>query len=531
MCDRLRRTLGLWLTVSLLSACFAFPPQQAAAQQGARVNRALLIGVDDFVSRPSTFPSSTNNVFAMQEALQAGNVPFETIMIPETHVTDAPSLAELINQTFCCADADDVSYLYISTHGEYDPDHGVEASLLLSDGVTEGRISPAELQAAFDGVAGTKVIILDACYSGAFIGKGMRTQPEHLYFQGDDFKVLTSSGAMEESWYWNAASDSDAAADPSASYQQGAYYFTQALSQSLSPRCGFFADANRDGSVTLSELYDALLENHAASTPQVYPQDDDFVVFTYDTREAKLDASERSPIGDVTFSDTTLSEADRRLTIEYIAARPVRVAYQIVSRRDGKWRFDEGQLLYDDVEQYTAFGDEQGAVTAGRKVRTLSLNLQDGQTSGYMLVQVVSIDNGKLTVHAGRVIAIPPAQGELELAVETATQFELGGSRELAIFIRHAFPCQLSVSIVNQAGDTVYRLCHRQSTRPLQITPEGSTFYWNGRDREGNLVNAGQYCVRVTGYIGAQTETVTSDAISFCPRKQGCRLHPSLQTD
>ena len=77
----------------------------------------------------------------------------------------------------------------------------------------------------------------------------------------------------------------------------------------------------------------------------------------------------------------------------------------------------------------------------------------------------------------------------------------------------------------------MYRLCHRQSTRPLQITPEGSTFYWNGRDRDGNLVNADQYCVRVTGYMGEQTETVTSDAITLSPLKQGCRLHPTRNTD
>jgi len=518
MGDRLRRMLGLWLTICCLSVGFAFPQAAMASAATTRVNRALLIGVDDFVSRPSTYPSSTNNVFAMQEALQASNVPFETIMIPEAHVTDAQALAGLIAETFAGADADDVSYLYISTHGEYDPDHGVEAALLLSDGATEGSVTPAQLQAAFDGIAGTKVIVLDACYSGAFIGKGMRTQPEQLYFQGDDFKVLTSSGAMEESWYWNAAAtETSASGDLSANeeYQQGAFYFTQALSQSLSPRCGFSADANRDGRVTLSELYHALLENHGASTPQVYPQEDDFVVFTYDPADAKLDATERSPIGDVTFSGTTLSEADQSLTLEYIAVRPVRVAYQIVSRRDCKWRFDEAQLIYDDVEQYTAFGDEQGAVTPGRKVRTLSLNLQDGQNSGYMLVQLVSIDNGRLTVHAGRVIAIPPAQGELALAVETPAEYRIGGSRELAIFVSHAYPCQLSVTIVNQAGETVNRLCHRQSTRPLHITPAGSTFYWDGRDRDGNPVAEGTYTVRVTGYMGSQTETAESGVITL----------------
>ena len=256
-------------------------------------------------------------------------------------------------------------------------------------------MTPRMLQNAFNGVLGTKVILLDACYSGAFIGKGMRKQPKDVYFLGDDFKVLVSSGAREESWYWNTAEQPEMASD---GYQQGAFYFTQALSQCLSPRYGYPADANRDGKITLRELYRALMENHAASTPQVYPQEDDFVVFCYDVAEADADTAERSPIGDVTFSSTTLSAADPRLTLEFIVRRPVRVAYQIVNQRNGKWRFDEARLLYDDVEQYTAFGDEQGAISPGRKVRTLSMNLGDGQTSGYVMVQLVSIEDGKLTV-------------------------------------------------------------------------------------------------------------------------------------
>ena len=204
---------------------------------------------------------------------------------------------------------------------------------------------------------------------------------------------------MEESWYWNASADGDAVENST----QGAFYFTQMLTQSLSPRSGSPADANRDGQITLKELYTSLLRNHATSTPQVYPQEDDFVVFTYHpSDETTLDPSIRSPIGDVTFSKSTLSQSDNQLTLEFVANRPVRVAYQIVYRRDDEWRFDEAQLLYDDVERYTAYGDEQGAITPGRKVRTLTLNLQNAGTSGYVLVQVVSIDNGELTVHGNK---------------------------------------------------------------------------------------------------------------------------------
>ncbi|NLI22377.1 MAG: CHAT domain-containing protein [Clostridiales bacterium] len=511
MYGRFRRATGFLLAACMLSAGLVFPAAGEAVD-GVRVNRALLVGEDDFVSRPSAYPSSTNNVFAMQEALQYSRDPFEAIMIPDGPVTGTQGLTAMIRDTFSAADADDVSYLYLSTHGVYDAQDAGQAALLLSDGRTESRMTAAELEAAFDGIGGTKVLILDACYSGAFIGKGMRRQPDAICFQREDFKVLTSSGALEESWYWNATEPtaSDAAQAP-----QGAFYFTQTLSQGLSPRSGYPADENRDGDVTLRELYHYLTENHAASTPQAYPQEDEFTVFSYNTQDALPDTSLRSPIGDVTFSSSTLSLTDRRLTLEYIALRPVRVAYQIVNRRDGQWRFDEAQLIYDDVEQYTAYGDERGAVSPGRKVRTLTLNPQNGEASGYVLVQMVSIDQGKLTVHAGRVIAIPPETGELGLSVETVDRFVAGGPREMEIFVAHACPCLLSVVIENEAGETVRTLCHRQSTRPMCIDPEGSVFYWNGLDKNGAVAAAGQYRVRVTGYLGEQSFAAVSAPVAL----------------
>lgn len=476
----------------------------------SRSEYALLIGVDHFVSRADTYPSSTNNVNAMQEVFQGALNPFRSIIVPPDPVTTVEQLTALIQKTFGAAQEGDVCYLYLSTHGVYDPASGQEPMLLLSDGQTENGVTPAQLEAAFDGILGTKVLILDACNSGAFIGKGLPSLPEEVHFLGDDFKVLTSSGALEESWYWSVDDQNEAG-----TAGQGSFYFTQALVQSLSAAYGYPADQNRDGCVVLSELYEYLVLNHAASTPQVYPQSDDFVVFRYDASQPLPTGLARAPIMDVTFSGTTLSRTSRQITIEFIAMRPVRVAYQVVYQRDGKWEFDHAQLIYDEAERFTAYGDQPGAISAGRKVRTLTLGELDEGVYGYAMVQLVTIDQGKLTVHAGRVISIPPDTADMTLTASVADTFNPSGGRELSIFIGHEYPCALSVSILDEEEQVVHRLCHRQSTRPMQMNPEGTVLYWNGRLKDGAMAEPGVYRVRAEAVMNDTTVTVLSSAFTI----------------
>ncbi len=486
----------LWMLFALLALCFP-----AAAEE--METRALLIGVDEFVSRPSAYPSSANNVQAMEQLMLSASDPLECVTIPESPVTDVETFTRLVRESFADADESDLNVLYLSTHGVYE--EGQEPMLLLSDGVTEAGLTPAQLEAAFEGIDGTKLIVLDACNSGAFIGKGMSQPPETLHFLGDDFKVITSSGALEESWYWSSAEGGT----------QGGFYFTQALVQALSAGAGYPADRNRDGAVTITELYSYLLNNHAASTPQVYPQEDQTVVFRYDLTAPQPTGLARSPIMDVTFSGTTLDLDTRQISIEFIATRPVRVAYQIVYQRDGKWEFDNAQLIYDGAERFTAFGDKPGAISAGRKVRNVNLSYLDGSEFGYVLVQLVSIDEDVLTVHAGRVICVPPTQGDMRLSVHVQRSFRIGGGRELPVFIGHDYPCTLSVAIIDENDQVVHRLCHRQATRPLQITPAGSVFYWDGRLKDGTPARPGTYRVRVQAHMNDTTVTVLSAALTI----------------
>ena len=503
----LRRGLAFLLAFFCLAALRPLPTARGE-EDSVRRERALLIGVDEFVSQPSAYPSSTNNVYAMQEMFQAAAEPLEKILVPDAPVTSVQQLTELIQRVFGGAEAGDVSYLYISTHGLYDPENGVEPALLLSDGQTENHLTPEELEAAFDGISGTKVLILDACNSGAFIGKGMTEWDEPPCFLGDDFKVITSSGAREESWYWSAGEDAKQ------EERQGAFYFTQALCDALSAACGYPADQNHDGSITLKELYDDLLLNHAASTPQVYPQnDDDFVIFRYDPSEPLPTGLERSPIMDVTFSDLVLDQDSREITIEYIAMRPVRLAYQLVYRREGRWEFENAQLIYDDSERFSAFGDQEGAVSAGWKQRTLRLDELADDAYGYALVQLVSIDRGKLRVHAGRVLCVLPEEEPPAPTVEISGSFAPETGRELAVFVGHTSPCTLSVAILDEEGQVVERLCHRRSTRPMGLA--GTTLYWDGKQRDGSPTPAGTYRVRAQIHWKGQTLSVESETFEL----------------
>ena len=105
------------------------------------------------------------------------------------------------------------------------------------------------------------------------LGKGVHGPLENV-FQGDDYKVLCSSGGAEESWFW--------AGETGDGLSSGAGYFSGALVNGITPRGSYGADVNDDGEITLREMINYLLENHGASTPQVYPEEDDFILFTHD---------------------------------------------------------------------------------------------------------------------------------------------------------------------------------------------------------------------------------------------------------
>lgn len=463
---------------------------------GARaqgLSRALLVGCDHFVTQEDTGTASATNVSRMAEALSGGSMNLEELVTRRGDVNSVAELESLIHTAFADADAGDVNYFYISTHGQWSPGTpSEEMTLLLSDGNREEGVTARQLRSIFDTIPGTKVLILDACHSGAVIGKGMYA-PFANVFAGAEYKVICSSGGAEESWFWRS--------DAEDAVGVGAGYFSSALVSALSVKGGYGADDNRDGVITLTELKRYLLANHGASTVRCYPEEDDFAVLRYDA-SSYTGRKRESVMESVQFDGDILTHADPSVSFSFNMVKPAQVAYQVIYQQEGRWNFDESQLIYDNAERYGAYGDTPGYLSPGMKQRTLDLSLSEAGSYGYMLLQIVARSGSVTELISSRVLCVPPESGDPEIALVIGDSFCPDAGEELSFVVQHAYPCQLTITVVDEAGKTVRRLASRASSRPEQLQPRGSSYCWSGQRNNGDMAEAGVYRIRVKAYLG-----------------------------
>ena len=492
----MKRRLWQVLLITAMLCLFALP----ASAQG--VNRALLVGCDSFVTRESTAPASANNVSRMADALSGGAMNLESLITRKGDVGTVHELTGLIRTAFSDAQPEDVSYFYISTHGLWE--EGMPAqdmTLLLSDGSREEGVTAAMLRQVFDEIPGTKVLILDACHTGAVIGKGVQSEIENV-FTGSDYKVLCSSGGAEESWFWQGSDEDELGV--------GAGYFSTALVNGISVKGGYGADDNRDGVITLTEVKRYLLANHGASTVRCYPEEDDFALLRYDA-EAYTGRRRDSVVEGVAFEGEVLSAQEPAVAFSFNMVKPAQVAYQIVYQQEGRWNFDEARLIYDDAERYGVYGDTPGYLSPGMKQRSLTLSRAETGSFGYVLVQLITQSGGTPSLASSRVLCAPPESGDPELAIRAGGTFIPSEGEEMGFVISHVYPCEMTVIIKDEAGKTVRRLASRTPTRPEQLSPRGSSFCWNGRRNNGDMAGPGQYRVHVKAYVGEDVYEAESD--------------------
>ncbi|MBE5769321.1 MAG: CHAT domain-containing protein [Clostridiales bacterium] len=483
-----------------LVVCFACLLPFTALAQG--VNRALLVGCDEFLTQPNTSPSSRNNVRQMAQTLSGGAMNLENLVTRSGGLSGKAALEELIQTAFSQAEEGDVSYFYISTHGVWeDPSDNGAMTLLLSNGEKEEGVTARELREMFDKIPGTKVLMLDACHAGAMIGKGTGGSFENV-FEGGDYKVICSSGGAEKSWFWSGEIAGGAIT--------GEGYFSGALVSGLSAQGAYGADANQDGQITLKELKRYLLNHHGASTARVYPEEDDFVVLSYDA-ESFVRRRSGLPVGRVTYGDDVLLTRQPEISFTFNMMESAQVAYQLVYHRSGVWDFDHSKLIYDDAERFGAFGDARGYLSPGLKERTIALTQAQEDTYGYVLLQLLTMQNGRVHLASSHVLCVPPQSGDPALDMTVSGDFSPGQGQEMTFAVHHAFPCEMTVTVEDESGATVRRLCSRQASRPEQLTPAGSTFCWSGQLSDGTLAPAGTYRIRVKAYVGTEMYEITSE--------------------
>lgn len=480
------------IAVYLLSLVLGFLPLssfQTSTPSGEEkaVLRALLVGCDFFADQEDTWPAAAHNLGLVQQALEGDGRGYGLIRAVTDEIASPEQLEEAVRDTFQGAGKEDISLLYLSTHGVFDDGMSTAtAALILSDGETDRLLYAPALEKMLDQVPGTKVLILDACNSGAFIGKGLSGGADRVCFSGPQYRVLCSAGGSEASWYFQ---QSGAAA------ASGASYFATVLADGLGAGGDYAADVNRDGRITLREIYDYLLENYAASTPQVYPQNDgEFALLTYDPQAPREIAK---AVTGLTIQDTLLTAGQSRVTFSFTVRRPVELYYQVVYHENGVWQFAQAQHFLDGE-------GEEGLAAPGRKERTLLLDTGQEDASGYVMIQLLTREEGRVVFQGARLLCVQPAAGDVDLRVATDPAFLPGIGQELCILAQHDVPCALSVNILDASGKVIRRLAYETPSRPQQLTPNASSFYWDGRDSRGQPAPAGLYTVQLRVRLGDQ---------------------------
>ena len=349
--------------------------------------RCLLIGCDRFMSMPGTEPASANNVDTMEalltDFLPEGTQVFRRVNGPGT----AAAFEELVKETFRDAKAADTSLIYISTHGVLQGDgEERQMALLLSDGTEEERLTPEILRSALEQIPGRKILILDACHSGAVIGRGW--EGKNL-FEDSGCLVLVSSGALEDSWFWNTETDE----------YTGTGYFTAAMDRALRASDPEQIDPDSNGEVSLAELTGRLRGIHGASTVYCFPEDSTEGLF-----RLPADRKTGSHLQGIAFGEMQRDGDAVILPIRFRAGEPVRVMYQLVPGRNGRWDFEHSVRLPDKEKT----GLIRGLLSPGGKERKIRLTVGNIGEDGRALMQIVCFTGDSLTpsIEAGTVIEI-----------------------------------------------------------------------------------------------------------------------------
>jgi len=265
--------------------------------QNGAVYRALCVGVGDYINYDIDAdllapPYDVDNVRQILNQCRFGssNTTFSDIDYLKNWQATKSNILQGISSTFAGADGDDVSYFYFSGHGSI---IGNTSYICPADATSsfESFISVDELETALSAIPGTKVVFLDSCHSGGFIGRGegetLILEEELKSFNDEIINVFSqaqSKGLLTTNQYKVLTS---------CHYYEPCYeiqpeggdpfgVFTRALCEGCSYSGSYPADSNLDTKVSLQEAYyyirDWVFYYGVSQNVQVYPYNSTFTI-------------------------------------------------------------------------------------------------------------------------------------------------------------------------------------------------------------------------------------------------------------
>ncbi len=537
---------GLILLGILLSGVW-FAPEALAA---SGIRRAVLIGNNSYQHMNDLGEAPQNDLMAVKAILASGRLTNGVGQIKAHRNLNRGQMLAAIANGFAGAKSSDISVFYFSGHGELIDGQAYLCPTNARGEKSDSMLSVYDLKAALDAVPGTKVVILDCCYSGGAIvkrsapsattasgaqvlqsalqapfgGSSARFRSPSGAFIQNGYKVITASGSKELSYakYWLES-------DASGSYGYEMSVFTKLLARSCGvemqresgrlaalPSGSFVADANRDGHITLPELYTSInkqmMQSDVSSSVQIYPQSDSFAMLSYDVSRyrwnnpvQKISAVASAVQGKPVRLNVQLLRPVESLELEVYHLTPSLVPLQKVAARS--YGATGGGKI--ELEWNGQLGDGSLPVVGAKYFLSVSGTDKDGVPFNTATGMAgVSIEAKpvppKFALRLGRDSLVADGQSELLIEVENTTQQRVAQ--------------QYDVQVLDANGKRVRILATGKAATESTEFVDGvfscryvNAFYWDGRDQAGKLCKPGQYKIRTTAqHVG---QSVTQDVL------------------
>ena len=444
------------LAAALLALCLLLPSAAMAD------TRALLVACSDFLTQPELGSAVSGNLQMIASALVGASPRLAALSVEDGTIGSREALASAVSSAFDGADDGDLSLLYLCTHGVISSSDDGGCYLLLGDGEQETLLGAEDLEAMLASVPGEKLLVIDACHSGALLG---RTPGAISGLSGDpSIHILTSASDQESAWYY----DSEALLSGAQSYFASA--FASGLGLYESPE----ADANGDGQVSLAEKHRYLTIAVPSASAQLLSRNADSLILPSASRPMLS-----RPLTGFSYGASLILTDDPVFEFSFTAERETAVQYRLVEYTAGGWDWAGAQIFLDG-------GDGgSGLITPGRKHRALTLDAVAANDSGYLMLQVFSLTEGRLQLCSERLIAVQPAQCGAGLTLQAIAQPLPTG--EILLCVDTPVPAEITVSIRDGEGHLIRRLCASSLTRP---SADGQTkLYWDGLDSAGHPID------------------------------------------
>lgn len=273
-----------WIVVLFFFLCGLLIPAADVSAQGHA--RALVVSRGDYAGRENDLsPGPENDGENFCRILsQAYGEEIDIVSLEKGSAQSVKSLTQVIRDTYADSDADDVNYFFYSGHG------GPQGMMLESN----EYLSAKSLAQAFSDVKGTNFLVFDCCYSGNLITRDFQQESFMDLFVREFRESLSNmksrSAITNNSFHVLAASEENELSMQSQMGDTGpvAGFFTCAVSAGcgvdftkVSRQDGYsytaMADGNRDGNITLDELYHYVRSVLHASHATVWPEEDSTV--------------------------------------------------------------------------------------------------------------------------------------------------------------------------------------------------------------------------------------------------------------